>query len=370
MFELIKKIHRQIPSKVKDLYMPTLYKLAYVLGKNLSLFYPVVYFFEGEEKDSRAPLSFVYAGFNSKTVDYWAGITLVSSYNKRSLGRQLFNKVPSFLKANSIECDFLLMEHNRATLPFLPQEGFRVPYWVSMEIDTLVPQEELLGEQQSDIKRRIRKNGLSFIMTKDIDAFNDFYDNMFLPYIQDRHTFSAFVDSREYLFKIFQSGELILIKKDEQVLAGGIVEYENGYAKFRRLGVRGAKWEYVQYGVLGAMYYFLSVEMKKRGCPKMHIGGTRPFLSDGVTKFKISLAVRLDPVLKHSYLLLVLLKESRGVKNFFVKHPFIFVNKENKSCRAVFMEADESTPLEKYEQALKMPFCKGMAETHMIIYKS
>src|SRR5207249_762875 len=110
----------------------------------------------------------------------------------QALGRCFFWKIRSFLTRRSPQCSLLLVEHIKPTLKMLKSNpGFRVPYWVSMEIDISKPLKELLGHQKADTERRIRKHGLSYEITYDAKCFDDFFHNMFMPYIQGRHSDEA-----------------------------------------------------------------------------------------------------------------------------------------------------------------------------------
>ena len=371
MKSFLKKINQKIPQGIRKAYMPLVYAWSYRLQKIFNLIYPSVIVFEGLEKHSQAPLNFVYAGFHSLISNYWSEAILSDGFRKYVLGRCFFWDIRSFLKRRDVKCSFMLMEHNELTLKNLNSNpGFRVPYWISMEIDISIPLEELLGRQKADAQRRIRKNGLSFEITHDAKCFDDFFHNMFMPYIQGRHADTALLDTQENLFKIFSKGALILIKREGQILAGGLIEFDNEKVSFRRLGVRDAKWEYVQLGVLGAIYYFLTVEMKKRGYSRLHIGGTRPLLSDGITKYKSSLKAKLEPKNKHSCLWMTFLNDSASVRSFLINNPFIFINKEKKPCRAVFATAGQGISPEGIENILHSCPCEGLAETYLFIFNN
>ncbi len=41
--------------------------------------------------------------------------------------------------------------------------------------------------------------------------------------------------------------------------------------------------------MIGAIYYFGILEGQKTGCKYLNVGGTQPFLSDGLTRFKLGL---------------------------------------------------------------------------------
>ena len=158
-----------------------------------------------------------------------------------------------------------------------------------MEIDISKPIEKLLGSERSEIQRKIRKYGLNYEITSEQKYYDDFYHRMYLPHIQSRYKNAAMLCSHQRVLEILSKGELILIKKEGEIIAEGSFDFHQKRARFRLMGIKDGNMEYVQYGCIGALYYFIITEMKKRGHQKLHIGGTRPLLSDGLTKFKKSI---------------------------------------------------------------------------------
>lgn len=365
----LKTLHKKIPLRIQKLYMPFASLCSYRIQKYINFFYPPVFIFEGLEKNSKSPLVFAYAGFDTRDTEYWAYAVLAEGYRKHAAGRHFLWALRAFLKKHPLKCNFFLVGHNKLTLRYLSlNPGFRIPYWINMEIDTTAPFKELLGRQRVDMQRKIRKYALTYTISQDRKCFDDFYYNMFLPYIKDRHDEMAFLGSYEELLQMFRKGGLILVKKENLALAGGLFEVHGRQVRFRKLGVREGKWEYVRFGALGAVYYYLTVEMKKRGCTKIRIGGTRPLLSDGITRYKMSLDSQLDLLEKHSCLWLAFLKGSEGLKSFLINNPFIFFNEKDESYRAIFIEAAKDTPPGALEEIAKSEACGGIKGTRLFVF--
>ncbi len=369
MINFIKKIHKKIPLRLKKLYMPLVSRCSYHLQRNLNLIYPSIFLFEGVGKDSGLPLKFAYAGFHMVDAQYWGETVLAEGFQKQKVGRVFFWNVTSFLKKNFNECHFLLMEHTLLALKVFPQGlGFRVPKWVNMEIDITGPLEKLLGYQRKNILRRIRKHKLSHEMTTSREWFDDFYYNMFLPYIRKRYGPSALIGTYEELLEIFLRGGLILVKMDGEVVSGSLFDLAHGQARMCRIGVRNGDYEYVKRGVLGAKYYFLVSEMKKMGYDKVFIGGTRPVLTNGVTKYKMSLKAGLESENRNSCLWLTFLNDSVSLRSFLVNNPFFCVNAKKEMAQAIFKEVDENVSVEDIKDAVKKFQCPGVKEARVYIF--
>jgi SOS-response transcriptional repressor LexA len=77
---------------------------------------------------------------------------------------------------------------------------------------------------------------------------------MYLPYARNRYGEGAFIGSREELKGSFDNGELILVKKQNEYIAGQIVVYQGDEATMPTLGVLDGRWEFVAEGALAASY--------------------------------------------------------------------------------------------------------------------
>ncbi len=369
MFTTIKKLHQKIPPGLQKFYMPFVGNVSYHIQKIVNFIYPPVLIFEGLERGSKSRLTFVYVGFHPQLEHYWTQISLCEDFRKQDMGRHFSWNIFSFLKKMPFGCDFLLMEENLLTLRcFHIILGFQIPYWVSMELDISAPIEKLLGSQRYSIQRKIRKNKLSHVMTKDRKLFDDYYYNMFLPYIRTRHASTVHLNTYQELLGMFSRGGLILIKKEERIVAGALFEFVGQEVKLRTFGIREGKWEYVLDGALGAAYYFMVVEMKKQGYAKLFIGGARPFLNDGVTRHKILLDAYLAKDKKRSCLWLVLLRNSIGLKHFLTDNPFFFLDEKKDFYRAIFGEFIEGKLSQKCEDVVKSSYCGGLKEAFFFAF--
>lgn len=368
---LLKKIYHILPIKFRYRFSTKVWSFFYNIKKFFNPLYPQVFVFKGLEKNSQLPLIFAYIGQPSQTQEYWAQTVLAPGFQKLSLGRHFYSFIISFLKKNFLDCNFLVIEYNFLThYSFSKKTGFNIPRWVNMEIDILKPIEKLLGNARGEIQRRIRKYQLSYEITHDPKCFDDFYNNMYLPYTKTRYKDAAMIYTHEKLFEIFSKGELILIKKEGFVIAAGLIELGDKNVLLSKLGIRDGNSKYVYWGAIGAIYYFMLIEMKKKGYKKLSIGGSRPFLSDGVTKYKRSLNANLLSNDSKECVWLKLLNNSPGVQSFLINNPFIFYTKDRKSHLAMFMDEKESCSQYDLKEALHVYDCNGIDETNLFFFSN
>jgi len=371
MLFFIKKIHKNIPSNIREFYMPLVEKILYGIQWCMNFLYPSVTIFEGFEKNSKFPLTFAYIGsafhkenaYDPQLEQYWSQICLCDGYRRQDMGRHFIWDILVFLKNLPFKCDFFLIEEDLlSSRCFHTVPGFKTPHWINLEIDITPPIEELFGTQRREIPRKIRKNNLSYLMANDKKSFDDFYYNMFLPYISTKHAATADITSYQEMFRIFSRGGLILIKKGDEAVAGGLLEFVGQQVRARRLGVREGKMEYVQDGVLGALYYFPAVEMKKKGFTSLLTGGARPHFSNGVFKHKLLLGAQMVKEKRLPCLYLGLLNNSVSVKHLLTNNSFIFIDKEKNFYRAIFGEIIEGK-LPQESEALLQLSCGGLKGT-------
>jgi hypothetical protein len=367
--EFLRRLYRKIPLGLRQHTTPVLYYLFYLIRRPVNALYPPVFVFEGKTQEGDLPFSFAYAGAHTLTQEYWATTALAPGFQKHSLGRCFFWHSLSLLKENHFDCDFVSIEHMFFTLKFLARtKGFRIPPWVRMEIILPNLDKKEWQDKKADIERLIRKNHLEYEIVHDPAAFDDFYYKMHLPYIKDRYEETAVFENPQGLKEAFSRGGLILVKKGKDILGGGLFEYLPKQVRLRKFGIRDGNWEYVRLGVIGAMYYFLMVEMEKKGYEKILIGGTRPLLNDGVTKYKISVNAKLITKIDGTCLWLKFLKDSPALKNFLVNNPFVHFPKPNKPRRAIFLDLKPGSAQEEIDKILHASACEGLTGTDLFIF--
>ena len=324
--------------------------------------YLPVSIFSGSSQIGGNPLSFAYAGKNSITKNYWAKQVLGSNWEERNIGNRLSHRIQNYIKKERPDCSMILLQPDAFLAHQLEKQlVFKIPEWVDMEIDISPPLDVLCKLSRSgfrDALRLIKKYGLTFEVTHDLSHFDDFYYNMLTPYVNKRYESAARMGSYSHEKNLFSHSDLFLIKKDDNVVGGTLVEYRDGGIFFRKMAVRNGDFEYVKQGVLGAAYYFTIDEMKRKGFNKIHIGGSRPVLSDGVTKFKTRWLGSIVP--DHApfdYTFMILLNNSPGLQDFLVHNPFIYYTKNLEPISAIWTQCSTK---EDFHKLLRSSHCAGI----------
>ncbi len=280
----------------------------------------------------------IYAGYSSIKKNYYVNLMLDGNNHHTFLGRRLFWEIPNLLKSNNL--DMIVSEISPITLNhFLKCNGYLVPEWITMKINIDRPMSEICNRHVSDFSdviRKIRKHKLTYEILKEKESFEHFYNKFYLPYIAKRHGEEAWIEDLNVMWSSSPSPFLIAIKEDGVIVAEAIIKKSEESLFLLRLGLLDGIDEYRRHGAIGAIYYFSILEAQKMGCRVMNVGGTRPFLTDGLTKYKIGLGAEIvsDYNIKKNYLWLGVNEHSIVAKEFILNNPFMHLNKDFSLSRS------------------------------------
>jgi hypothetical protein len=176
-----------------------------------------------------------------------------------------------------------IISMNPRVTRLFPGGVFTVP-WIRQRLPLDMPFEQLFVDRE---RKRERKKALTFEFTvsRDPADLQCFYETMYLPFLQKRYEHPTILDlnylRKQYLEK---NGELLFIRKDDRIIAGGLCVLEDGTYSLATLGMR--EEASVIDGVNAALYYYGIMMAYKRGARYVDFGVSRPFLQDGVVMYK------------------------------------------------------------------------------------
>ncbi len=277
-------------------------------------------------------MKIVYAGYSSIKKNYYARLLLDRNNHHTFLGRRWFWEIPDLIK--SCNHDIVIAEISRITFNhFQKCNGYILPIWVIMKININRPMSEISKgsvSDFSDVKRKIRKYNLTYEILTDKGNFNYFKDKFYLPYITKRHGEEALIEDLNIIWKSSPTPFLMAIKENKMVVGMSLVKKSGDFLFLLRLGLLDGNEEYLHHGVIGAIYYFSIIEGKKMGCQYLDIGGTRPFLTDGLTKYKMGLGAEFvtGVSIEGEYHWFGVNEQSVSAREFLRNNPFLHVNKD------------------------------------------
>ena len=238
--------------------------------------------------------------------------------------------------------------------------GVLIPAWVHGEV--ALPRSKKKKERQKSnyLQTKIHKQSLEVAISHDQRRFDDFYDNMYVPYVRHRFGESAQLAPREGAEADFREGELLLVKKQNEYISGQIIKYEGSCACLRWLGVRDGNWDYVRDGAVAALYEFAFLRAEEKGCRKAKFYKSRAFLEDGVLRFKRTMSQRIVEA-DNCKSLLRIESDSPGTRAFLEASPFIF-ERFGQLHGAVFLNDETPLTLEVLRKMNKQYFHTGMSQ--------
>jgi hypothetical protein len=313
----------------------------------------------GEEISSKQQLTINYFG-NKENKNYIANLAFGGLHTENHVGAIWLWQVSKEVRNH--DCSLVITELRKGLRMLFQSKGsIYVPQWIEMgvdipsnissflnkdnlKIDLLVGNESL----KSDL-RKIRRNRLHFIVTKELSEYRRFYENMHVPYIGMVHANRAsFVSSRLWLLQNHsKDNDLLLVKKEEEDVGGMLLCCKKNRAKLLVLGVKDGIMKYIEDGAIGALYYFSLCYLHEKGHKRASLGGSRAFLKDGVLMYKKKWHPSIMRPAASGFLLSVM-SMTTGVKGFLVNNPFVYLDGANLNG-AVFVDTDG--PL--FEKTLK-----------------
>jgi hypothetical protein len=300
-------------------------------------------------------------------MNYLLGLAFGESFQERYLGRAWLWKIPKMIAEIGQDCSLVIVQVRKSQRKLLRSSNwFYIPNWVGGEID--IPRDPKVTKDsslKSDF-RRIRKHSLQFEVTQDLQRFDDFYHNMYVPQITKAHGSSGFIMSYEYMRAEFQSCDLLLVTKQKKHIAGILIAYEKSGPRLWSLGIRDSNPEYIKDGAVGALFYFSISYLHEKGFKKVNFGRSRAFLRDGVLQYKRKWSQRIVDT-SQSRIALKVLSNTNPVKAFLRNNPFIFESNDDLNS-AIFLVKEKELSTKDFQKIDKQYFHKGFSKLYIYCF--
>ena len=316
---------------------------------------------EGEEPKSKTPLS-ILCSAKEWDRSYLAGLAFGENYRESYIGRSWFWNIRSTAQKAKQEPSMIIVSVKNSRRKFLGMGNwFYIPVWVDGTADLpLKPEIRKKKTLKSDLQK-IKKNAFEFEVVQDREQFDDFYYNMFTPFIRKAHGDSAYILPYEKMKKQCkdEKGELLLIKKGHAYIAGMLILYTKNTPRLKSLGIRDGNLAYVKDGVISALYHFSLQYLENKGFSTVSYGFSRGFLRDGVLQYKKKWGHRVDTISVNIFALRVL-SFTEATKAFLKNNPFIVEDKGVLDGIA-FLDEEKIDSPEKLEQLTKVYAYPGLS---------
>jgi hypothetical protein len=341
------------------------FPLRYLRGLRLEF-----WLLSGDKNQCAQHPAILYAG-TIRNKNYLCRLAYGSSFQETCLGKFWLWNLPKIVRKYAQDCSLLVAEmHSLSSLLFDNKSSFFCPNWIPTQADLDANMSSHIytcknRSIKSDIDK-VRQQNLSFEKVADPSLFHGFYHTMYVPYISKVHTDLAIIRTFETVKEELQKGDLFLLKKDDEYIAGVIILYSAKDAPlFWLIGVKDGNNEYVKKGAVAALYYYSFISMMDHGFKKISLGYANPFLNDGVLQFKKKWGARISGCDPWGYLIKPLM-QTEGVNNFLINNPFIYQH-SHKVYGALFVDEKRILAPSDIKSIYKKNYFPGMHK--LLIYR-
>jgi hypothetical protein len=365
------RLYNKIPSQLQKIAIPLIYpEQSFRFFLELR---PKLWILNGNERISNSPVSILYASNDSNKIkitdrNYMLRLIFRGSYKERYIGRTWLWKVLKVGVNEGPNCSFILVQVHKSQRKLLrSSKWFYIPNWVSGEVDIPVPPQVLKKHTFRSDLRKFKKHSLQFKITRDLEDFDDFYHNMYVPHVTESHGNSAYIMPYEEKKTKFRNCDLLLVKQKEKSTAGLLIAYNNVGPRLWSFGIRDENREYVKEGTVTALMHFAMLYLKDKGFTKVNIGYTRAFARDGVFQYKRKWSQKIYGTSDYWFALKIL-KCSGAAGAFLQKNPFIF-EKNGILNSAVFLDIKKPFSAKELKRIEKLNFTPGLSKLILYLFQ-
>ena len=236
-----------------------------------------------------------------------------------------FSETPSDIDAVFINCDRFYSDYLQK------QELTIIPELISMTLDVSEPFEKIFNGFNKSAKeeiRRIKRYKYEYEVYQDLDKLKLFYNHMYMPYTYLRHGKLAICANFYTIRHLFERGsKLMFVKLDNEYVFGSLFFIKKDTIIGTHAGIMDGQIDCFKKNISAASYYFSILWAKENGARFLDFGTCRPFLNDGLFKYKKKWGTTMEKA-KGNFGIFAFktCKEGKGIQSFLENNPFICLN--------------------------------------------
>tara|TARA_R110002073_G_scaffold293755_1_gene459382 strand:- start:1902 stop:2690 length:789 start_codon:yes stop_codon:yes gene_type:complete len=172
-----------------------------------------------------------------------------------------------------------------------------LPLFVDCLVDLHKPIHELITSKGANHPMRVaRRHDYHFENAESDKILHEFFHQMLIPTIQNRHEKRAFLSSWENVQRMYQNGTLITAHLDDKWIGAILLIQENKKRiRIANLGWRNGDDEWLKKGIVSALYNRSLTWAQENGFMEFNLGGSNPFVKDGPLNFKLKWGATMVP---------------------------------------------------------------------------
>lgn len=337
-----------------------------VINKVSSFIRKEVWLLEAANANAQKEHSILFTG-NGPEKHYIAKLFFKDNYTHRLLGHYWLWQVLFPNRKIRHKSSFSVIQTRWRINKFYQfKKMFCIPTWIFGSID-LTADDSIASPRNKTAKntlRKVKRGHFKVEVSSDPILFDEFFYKLHRPYVSNRHGKSNIDEGYGRLkARFLNNSEILFVTKGSQRVAGLIICYQKDGALAYRLGVRDGDFQWVKKGAISALYFHTINHCRSKGIKRLRLGGSRPFLSDGVLAYKQrNWNMKIDDYSKHFYFLFKPLEANSFTKDFLCRNPFISLNK-NAMVANTFVPDTKHTPDTNAVNTMKNKFSeKGLSK--------
>ena len=243
--------------------------------------------FEFQERNDPLKILFIGKKNQIKFLRGLIGIDNCTLYKKSCL---FFWQINHYLKNPNLKTDLIIINVNKILFFYLRHAGFlRIPDGVKSVLNLCGSFEDIkkkFHQNVSRANRKIMKSNYAYKVFHDESALQYFYYEMYTPYIKRRFNELTVIKSYYKAKRLLKTGFLLIILKEDYYVSGAICRIRKDQFTLELLGIEKGSLQLLRECALDALYYFSIVVALEKNCRTIDFGNSRPFLNDGLVRYK------------------------------------------------------------------------------------
>jgi hypothetical protein len=311
-----------IISEITSRFLTTMNQLSYQ-----------AYIIKGKEKNSEENIKILYFT-NEEIYPHLMKILFLGKPKHKKIGKVRIWSINKEIKKFYNKINAVFIETNTFFTGYFEKKGFIIiPESISMTLDISQPLKNIYKNFSKSGKediRKVKKYGYTYELTRDAEKLKLFYNEMYMPYITQRHEKTAIHTNFHALRLLFEkNSRLMLIKQKNEYVSGALFSIDKEKATATYLGIKKGKNNLLKKGLTAASYYFLIKWAKKHGVKTIDFGTSKAFINDGLFRYKKKWGTNIAKTNSYFYSVFPfkVCKNCKAIQSFLINNPFIYLEK-------------------------------------------
>ena len=309
-----------------------------------------LYQYEGIEKFSNKKIN-ILLSLDDESKNFFKNLIGDKFKLQKEYGNLSLKKINKIIIKNSSH-DIAIIKADLFYRKYLQRHGYHIiPEYISFSSYPSSTIENIMTTFNQEVIQELEKASayqLTYDITSNYNDFKNFYQKMYLPYINWKHQSHAKIASfSSILFLYHQGAKILQIKENNEIIFSGIfIERKHSIKTYYAAFMQG-KYDYLKKGVTALSYYYLIKYAYNKNKKSIDFGTARPFITDGMFKYKSKwgMNIELSPPGISQIFSIKFKTNSASVRSFLLNNSFISLE-NNELIGNFFIDQKENKSMQ------------------------